>query len=119
MKRERGLTLIGLLFLLALAAGVALVGFKVAPAYMDYFTVKNSLENILAEGTDQDDASLRSTFDRRLDVNFVKDITAKDLHISRDDGMLTLSVPISRKEHLFGGVSVCVDLEAKASKPGR
>jgi hypothetical protein len=117
MRQERGFTLISLLFLLALAAGVALVGFKIVPAYIDYFTIKHTLQNILAEDTDQTDVSLRSSLDRRLDVNFIKDIDSHALHISRDDGVLTLTVPIARKEHLAGGISICVDLEATASAP--
>jgi type II secretory pathway pseudopilin PulG len=115
MNQERGMTLISLLFVLALAACAALVGFKVIPAYIDYFTIKHSLESVLAEGADQSDADLRKTMDARLNVNYIQDITARDMEINRDNGALTLSVPISRKEHLFGGISVCVDLDATAS----
>jgi hypothetical protein len=116
-RQERGLTLISLLFLLALAAGAALVGFKIMPVYLDYFTIKHSLESVLAEGTDQTDGELRATMDRRLDVNYIEDIRARDMQISRDNGQLTLTVPISRKNHLVGGVSLCVDLDATASAP--
>lgn len=115
MNQERGLTLIGLLFLLALAASAAMVGFRIMPAYIDYFTVKHTLENILIAGSDQTDSDLRKTLDARLNVNFIQDISARDLVIERDKGVLTLTVPINRKEHLVGGVSVCVDLEAMAS----
>lgn len=118
MQRQNGFTLITLLFLLALAIGVALVAFRVVPAYMDYFTVRNSLENILKTGgVDQSNESLRDSFEKRLDVNFVKNVTARDLEIDKDGGMLTLRVPINRKEHLVGGVSLSIDLEATASAP--
>lgn len=117
MNRERGLTLIGLIFILFFAAILALVAFRVIPAYIDYFTIKHSLQTLLDEGTDQSDADLRASLDKRLNVNYIQDITARDLEISRDGGMLTLTVPISRKEPLVGGVSICVDLDAIASKP--
>jgi len=117
MKRERGLTLLGLIFLLALAVVVALIAFRVVPTYIDYYTLRNSLENILANGTDQTNDELRSTFEKRMDVNYMPDITGRDLDISRDDGMLTLSVPIDRKQHLVGGVSISIDLVATASAP--
>lgn len=119
MRQERGFTLISLLFLLALAASVALIGFKIAPAYIDYFTIKHTLQNILAEGTSQTDADMRASLDRRLDVNYIEDITARDLQISRDNGVLTLTVPISRKKPLVGGISISVDLDATASAPIR
>lgn len=115
MNRERGLTLIGLLFMLVVVAVFALVAFRVVPTYIDYFTVRHSLQSILAEGGDQSDGDLRATFDKRLNVNYIQDISDKDLEINRDNGMLTLTVPISRKSPLFGGVSICVDLDATAS----
>lgn len=115
MNRERGLTLIGLIFALILAAAVALVAFRIVPAYIDYFTIKHSLASILEEGGDQSDMALRKTLDMRLNVNYIAGMNARDLVIDRDNGMLTLTMPINRKEHLFGGVSVCIDLEAKAS----
>jgi hypothetical protein len=117
MNHQRGLTLISLLFLLGLAMAAALVSFKVIPAYIDYFTIKHSLESILAEGTDQSDSDLRKTMDARLNVNFIQDIKSSDMDINRDNGTLTLTVPISRKEHLMGGISLCVDLNATASAP--
>lgn len=118
MQRYKGFTLITLLFMLGLAVIVAMVAFKIVPAYMDYYTVKNSLKNVLEDdGVTQSDAALRDSFDRRLNVNFIREITARDLEIIKEDGVLTLLVPISRKEHLVGGVSICVDLEATASVP--
>lgn len=119
MKQECGFTLISLLFLLALAGVVALIGFKIVPAYIDYFTIKSTLQNILADSDDQSDIGLRTTLDKRLDVNYIEDITSRDLIINRDNGVLTLTVPVSRKKHLVGGISVCVDLDATASAPIR
>jgi hypothetical protein len=119
MQKEKGFTLLTLLFLLALGIVVAMISFKVVPTYIDYMTVTKTLENILLEGTDKTDSDLRKTLDARLNVNFIRDLSSKDLEISKDDGMLTLVVPINRKEHLVGGVSLSIDLEAKASAPLR
>ena len=117
MQRENGFTLITLLFLLGLAVFAAMVAFKIIPAYLDYFTVKHSLETLLQDDQLQSNESLRSSFDRRLNVNFIQDISARDLKIDKEDGKLILTVPINRKEHLAGGISISVDLEATASAP--
>ncbi|MFZ5485247.1 MAG: DUF4845 domain-containing protein [Pseudomonadota bacterium] len=117
MRKQGGFTLMTLIFLLALASFFALIGFKVAPAYMKYFAVKNSLQNILKEDGGRTNEELRRTFAARMDVNYVQDIEPSDLEISRDDGMLTLSVPINSKEHIAGGVSVAIDLVAEVSEP--
>lgn len=114
MRKQGGFTLLGLLIMLFLAACAALVAFKIVPAYMDYYTVKHVLENILEEDQELSNQSIRRTFAARLNVNFIRDLGPNDLYISRDGGMLTLTVPISRKEHLVGGISVAVDLDATA-----
>jgi hypothetical protein len=118
MHGEKGFTLITLIFLLGLVIVVVLIGFKVVPAYMDYYTIKNVLENVVQDPeVGQSSEELRGSVARRLDVNFVKGVDASDLLIEKEEGQLTLIIPINRKEHLMGGVSVCVDLEAKASAP--
>lgn len=117
MRRERGFTLITLLFLLGLAIGGAVVAFKIVPTYMTYYSVRNSLENILKEDDLQSNEAIVASFAKRLDVNFIKEIEATDLMIDKDNGMLTLTVPVSSKSHLVAGVSIAVDLEATASAP--
>jgi len=118
MPREKGFTLITLIFLLGLAVMVAMIAFKIVPAYMDYLTIKKSLENVLADpDVGQGNEALRQSLDRRLGVNFIRDVDGRDVVIDKEDGTLTLTVPINRKAHLVGGVSVCIDLEATASAP--
>jgi hypothetical protein len=84
---------------------------------MDYYAIKGTLNNMLAEDGPKSNEHLRSSFAKRLDVNFIKSVDARDLDINTEDGMLTLTVPIYKKGPLFGGVGVYVELEAKASAP--
>jgi hypothetical protein len=118
MKGQKGFTLASLMFLLMLAGFSALVAMKTVPTYIDYYAVQKSLENILRDvGTDKTTLELRTTFDARMNVNSIYNVKSSDLEISRDNGMLTLTVPVSSKKHLAGGISVSVDLVATASAP--
>ncbi|TCJ15424.1 DUF4845 domain-containing protein [Parasulfuritortus cantonensis] len=117
MQGQRGFTLATLIFLLILAGFAAMVAMKTIPTYIEYYTVKSALENILHDGTDQSAMELRQTFTKRMDVNSVYTVNAEDLEISRDGGMLTLSVPVSSKKPMGAGISISVDLVATASAP--
>ena len=117
MNGQKGFTLLTLMFLLMLFGFAALVAMKTVPTYIDYFAVKKSLENILENGTDQTPLELRETFAKRMDVNSIYTIKGSELEISRDNGMLTLSVPVSSKKPFAGGISISVDLVASASAP--
>jgi hypothetical protein len=115
MKTEKGVTLIGLMFFLALGTIVALIGFRVVPFYIDYFTMRSMLQNLATEKRDAPDRDLRRDFDMRANTNYLIGYTAKNLDISRDKGRLTLSVDMSDRKPLVGGVSLLMELTAEAS----
>jgi hypothetical protein len=115
MKTQRGVTMLGMLFFLALTASVALIGFRVAPFYIDYFTMRSMLNKLAGEKGGATDGELRRDFDMRANTNFLTGYSAKDLDINRDEGMLTLSVAMSDKKPLAAGISLLMELEAKGS----
>ncbi len=115
MQRERGFTMIGLVLVLILVALTALTAFKIIPIYIDYYTIRHSLENVLEVEGPQGNEALRRSFSARLNVNPIYGLDLSDLEIEREDGYVTLRFPINRKEHLIGGISISVDLEATAS----
>jgi Tfp pilus assembly major pilin PilA len=49
--KQRGLTLVGLIFLLAILSCVALLGLKVVPAYAEYRAVLNAVRSAKASAT--------------------------------------------------------------------
>ncbi len=117
MKQQRGVTLIGTIFFLILFAGVALVGFKVVPFYIDYFTMKSMLGNLASEKTKDSDGELRQGFAMRASTNYLIGYEPSDLEIDRDHGLLTLTYYMERKAPLVAGVSLLMQEEAKASAP--
>ena len=64
--RQSGITMIGFLFVAAVLLSVAIIGFRVLPSYIEYFSVEKILRQVL-EGA-RDGATLnevRRDFDRR------------------------------------------------------
>lgn len=51
MKRQKGITLIGFVFVLIVAAFVVYTGMKLVPAYMDYFNVAKALNTVGTQST--------------------------------------------------------------------
>lgn len=114
MRAQQGFTLGGLLIFLAFMAGVATVAFKLVPVYMDYYAVQKTLDAMARDGLGGDNTAIRQDFDKRASINFLRDITGRDLKIQREGGKIEMVVEISRKSPLVGGVSLSVDLEARA-----
>lgn len=115
MKTQKGITLIGLIFFLALGSLVALIAMRVAPFYIDFFTMRSMLGNMAMEKRGATDRELRRDFDMRANSNYLTGYSGSDMVIDRDNGYLTLTVFMTDKKSLVGGVSLLMELDAKGS----
>ena len=115
--RQQGLTLIGFVFVAAVIAFVVVVGARMAPAYIEYYSVQKSLQKTLAEAKDPTNAvDVRRTFERYLATDYIDSVTARDLEITKQGNDITLSCAWTRKLHLVGNVSLFLDFEAAATR---
>jgi Tfp pilus assembly major pilin PilA len=116
MNQQRGLSLIGLIMVSALIAIVALIGFKLLPAYIEYFTIKRVVSD-LANGTEVRGGTARdvmNAFDRRAMIDQISSIRSSDLEITKQgDGFIVVAA-YQRCVPLISNVSVCMDFEASA-----
>ena len=117
MHREHGLSLIGLILMLAILGFVLVVGFKLIPAYVEYYSVKNVLASMVqsgeATGTVGD---IKRAFDRRAEVGDIHNVKAEDLDVAKEDGKAVITANYSVKVPLFANVSACLDFSASAGQ---
>ena len=117
-RRQAGLSMIGFMLVAVLVAAGVLVGFKLMPAYIEYYSLKNVLNSIVNDPDMRDApvADVKRSFERRSMMADVKVVTASDLEISKQGGALTIATSYSVKVPLAGNVSACLDFEAVAQK---
>jgi hypothetical protein len=115
--RQNGLTLIGFIFVAAIIAFFVVVGARVLPSYIEYFSVQKSLEKTLAEVKDPTaQTDVRRAFDRYLATDYIDSVTARDLEVTKEGNQVTISVAWTRKLHLVANVSLFLDFEASATR---
>ena len=73
--------MIGFLFVSAVVLVVALLAFRMIPAYIEYYTVQRALEKALAETNDPTLANVRRAMERKLNADYVDAVTAKDVDV--------------------------------------
>jgi uncharacterized protein (DUF488 family) len=114
---QAGLSMIGFLLVAALVAMGVLVGVKLAPAYIEYYSLKNILKNMVNDHDMQTAsvAEIKRSFDNRAVIASVS-TRSGDLTISKDGGSLTIGTSYSVKVPLAGNVSACLDFEAVAQR---
>ena len=117
MKRQRGVTFVGMIFIAALIILGAIIALKLVPAYIEYATVVQHLREIArspeAHGSPRE---IQMLFSKRAQIDDIKAITANDIEVSREGDSVVLSASYQTKVNLFGNLSACIDFEASSSK---
>ena len=116
-ETQRGMTVIGMLLLLIVIAFVVLIAMKVVPMYVQYFSIKSTIESIrkepqLAQMSTQD---IQNAIQKRFDIGYVDNITARDLKIRNENRGRVLDLEYQDERELFYGLSIL--LKANESIP--
>jgi hypothetical protein len=115
--RQSGLTILGFIFVAAVVVSLALLGFRVAPSYIEYFSVEKILRQVLAGTSDVVTiGEVRRDFDRRSGADYIESVRPSDIEMTKSGNSITISASWTRTLHLFGNVSLLLEFEASASK---
>ena len=117
MKRQRGVTFVGMIFIAALIILGAIIALKLVPAYIEYATVVQHLRELArspeARGSPRE---IQMLFSKRAQIDDIRAVTADDIEITREGESVVLTASYQTKVKLFGNLSACIDFEASSSK---
>jgi hypothetical protein len=76
----------GVLALLVAIVFVAIIGMKLVPAYLEYYTIKKAVTSITQSGELRNAtvADVRKAFGLRADVDDIKAVAPADLEVTKD-----------------------------------
>jgi Tfp pilus assembly major pilin PilA len=85
-SEQRGMTVIGMLLLLIVIAFAALIAMKVVPMYIEYYTIKSTIESIRKEPqlAQMSPVDIHNAIQKRFDIGYVERLNARDLKIRND-----------------------------------
>jgi hypothetical protein len=103
--------LVGIIFL-------AIIGMKMVPAYIEYFTIKKAVAAITQGGQLRNAtvADVRKAFELRQAVDDFTSVGPKDLEITKDGNEIVISFAYEKRIPLFYNISVLIDF-AGSSQP--
>lgn len=118
MQKQRGMSFLGLVIVLAAVLSVVLAGVKIVPAYIEYFSVKKIIQKIGKEPglNDMSKKEIADSFDRGADIGYVTVVTGNDLKITKDDRGTVVSVEYQVVKPLAGNLSALLDFSASSGK---
>lgn len=112
-KKQKGITLISMIFILGLIAFFTLLVLKVSPIYMNHSKVVHALET-LKNRTDIEKKSkyeVWSSLQKQFNMNYVYAVKKKDVKITTRGGYLKVQIKYHIKKPLVGNLSVWVDFD--------
>ena len=100
-----------LVLVITVVLGTAAI--RIIPAYMEYGTINTAINNTLQDNRIgmQSDQEVRQALGRRFDINNVNSISPNDVAISKQGGMLYLSIDYEVRESLFGNVDLVISFQ--------
>jgi len=112
--RQQGLSLMALIFVLALVAVVALFGMRVIPSYLEYRAAKSAIDAIAREKQAATPGDVRRAFENRSTIDDINTVKPQDLEISKDGNAIVISFSYRKEVPLFSNVGLYIDYAARA-----
>ena len=115
--RQRGLTMTGFILTAIVAVAVVMVGFRMVPPYIEYFTVKKVMAKTLEDSKAGFSLTqFRHDFDLKASADYIDSVQGTDIQVNKEGNTLVATASWSRTLHLVGNVSLLLEFEATATK---
>ncbi|MEP7207681.1 MAG: DUF4845 domain-containing protein [Casimicrobiaceae bacterium] len=116
-RSQRGLTMGGFVFVAAIIVAVVMLGFKITPAVVEYYAVKQALREALDDAKDPTAApDIQRAFQRRIDAGYIESVSSRDVELSKAGNTVTATVAWTRTTHLVANASLLLEFEAVATR---
>ena len=111
--RQRGITFIGLLMILALVGVIGYAGIRLVPVYLNYIKIVRTLEQIAVEfkGDNPDPARIRVSLDRHWTIEDVAEVTIKDIEIKKEGDGISMHVGYDHTVPFIANVSLTASFD--------
>jgi hypothetical protein len=114
-SRQAGMSIITLIFILAVLAAVGAVALQAFPSVLEYQAALRAINKAKNEGSV---AGVRAAFDRSADIDSITSIKGRDLEITKDGDQVVVAFAYQKEFHMFGPAWLTLKYEGR-SHPGR
>ena len=114
-RRQRGVTLFGLMFWAIVVCFAALIIMKVLPTLNEYFTIQKAVNKLAREGG-ATVPEIRAAFQRTQEIEYsISSITAKDLNITKENEKVVISFAYDKEIELMKPVYLLIKFEGRSN----
>ncbi|NVD74821.1 DUF4845 domain-containing protein [Duganella sp. BJB1802] len=116
LKRQDGISLVGLIVVLAVLGFVGVLALKIVPTYTEYRAIQNAI--VTAKATGGSVLEMQKSFDANATTGYISSITSRDLLIGKENGEVEISFAYEKKIPLVGPASLLLEYQGTTAKNG-
>lgn len=107
-RRQRGITLLGLLLWAIIIGFLALLSMRVLPTVNEYFTIQKAVNKIAAEGLSTV-PEIRTAFEKTKEIEYsIQSISGKDLDITKENDKVVISFAYDKEVEIANPVFLLI-----------
>ena len=112
IHKQKGITLIGFILVLALALFISFIGMKIGPIYVDNFAVSQSMEEVASEpgSARKSPYDIRLKFFTLMNINAIDHVKEGNVKLTRSNGM-QMRVRYEVREPIIANLDVIVSFD--------
>lgn len=114
MRKQQGISLLGMVVIGMMAAFALLLAAKLVPAYVEYFAVQKNLATLVNENRNSGPAEIRAAFDRRAIIDDITSFKSDELEIEQSKEGLGIAVSYDKIVHLFANIHILIKFHTAA-----
>jgi hypothetical protein len=113
-SRQRGVTLIGLLFWAVIIAFIALLVMRVVPSLNEYFTIQKAVNKVAKEGGSTV-PEIRIAFEKVKQIEYsISSISGNDLQITKENEKIVIKFAYDKEIELFEPVYLLIKYQGQS-----
>ncbi len=116
--KQQGMTFIGLVLVIAAVIFLAVIGMKVVPSYIEFFSVKKIIKSISSDPkfNEMSKQDIIKSFDKGADIGYVTVIKGSDLVIEKSSTGNIISATYQVVTPIVANASVLLDFNTSTAK---
>jgi hypothetical protein len=117
MKYQRGVALSGLMFWGVIVILLAILGMKVVPTAIEYYTIKKNTKAVVQQASPEATvADLRRSFQKFAEIDQIA-LPASELDIFKDrTGQIVIAFAYEKRIPLFGNASLLIEYKGSTAE---
>ncbi|MFD2368358.1 DUF4845 domain-containing protein [Pseudoduganella sp. GCM10020061] len=115
-RSQRGISLVGLIVVLAILGFAGILAAKILPAYMEYSNIKKAIADTKEAGGSI--TEMHRTYSKAREINDITAVRATDLVISKETGDTEISFAYDKVIPLVGNASLLLEFQGTTAADG-